>query len=273
MLCDTYEVPTARHLSTALKVALHMSVVSLVLSQPTAAAAASITETVTIRNRPQTLYLYGTRGATPVLLSSGDGGWMHLAPHVAELLAANGFFVVGFDVKQYLSSFTSGSDTLGAGEVPGDYRTLIDFAGRGGPSRVVLIGVSEGAGLSLLAATEAQNKLLITGVIGLGLPDLNELGWRWQDSMIYLTHGVPQEPTFSTSRLASQLTPVPLAAIQSTNDDYVPLSEAEQVVAHASQPKRMWVIKAGDHSFSDNLPELDARVLEAIAWAAQHHSR
>jgi type IV secretory pathway VirJ component len=28
-------------------------------------------------------------------VSSGDGGWIHLAPHVAEVLAAKGFFVVG----------------------------------------------------------------------------------------------------------------------------------------------------------------------------------
>jgi hypothetical protein len=264
-------VPTAQHLRATLKAALCVLAASSPLWQPAAAAAASVAEAVSIRNHPQTVYLYGTRGGTPVLLSSGDGGWMHLAPHVAELLAARGFFVVGFDVKQYLSGFTSGSETLGAAEVPGDYKVLVDFAARGAPSKVVLIGVSEGAGLSLLAATDPANKPLISGVIGLGLPDINELGWRWQDSMIYITHGSPKEPTFSTVKLAPQLGPVPLAAIHSMIDDYVPLSEAEQVVAHASGPKRMWVIRAGDHSFSDNLPELDARVLEAIVWVAQHH--
>ena len=51
----------------------------------------------------------------------------------------------------------------------------------------ILIGVSEGAGLSVLAATDAQTKALIGGVIGLGLPDMNELGWRLKDS-IYLCH-------------------------------------------------------------------------------------
>lgn len=39
-----------------------------------------------------------------------------------------------------------------------------------------LIGVSEGAGLSVLAATDPETKALVSGVIGLGLPDLNELG-------------------------------------------------------------------------------------------------
>jgi hypothetical protein len=231
------------------------------------------TETIGIRNQLQTLYVYGTRGAAPVLVSSGDGGWMHLAPHVAEVLAARGYFVVGFDVKQYLSGFTSGSETLSARDVPGDYRTLTEFAGRGTQQRVLMIGISEGAGLSVLAATDPHSKTSIAGVIGLGLPDINELGWRWQDSLIYLTHSVPNEPTFSASAVAASLSPVPLAAIQSTNDDYVSLAEVEKVIQHALEPKRLWIIKAADHSFSDNRSELDARMFDAIAWALQHTNR
>jgi fermentation-respiration switch protein FrsA (DUF1100 family) len=231
------------------------------------------TATLEIRNQTQTLYLYGTRGAPPVLVSSGDGGWLHLAPHVAEVLAARGYFVVGFDVKQYLRSFTSGNSTLTAKDIPIDYRQLTEFAGRGVPHRVMLIGISEGAGLSLLAATDPAGKGAIAGVIGLGLPDINELGWRWQDSVIYLTHGVPNEPTFSTSAVANSVAPVPLAAIQSTNDDYVTLAEVEKVLQRALEPKRLWIIKAADHSFSDNLPELDARLFDAIAWATQHSTR
>ena len=34
-----------------------------------------------------------------MIISSGDGGWIHLGPHVAEVLAAKGYFVVGFDAK------------------------------------------------------------------------------------------------------------------------------------------------------------------------------
>ena len=42
------------------------------------------------------------------------------------------------------------------------------------------MGVSEGAGLSVLAATDPLTKTETLGVVGLGLPDLNELGWRWK---------------------------------------------------------------------------------------------
>ena len=90
------------------------------------------TETVVIRGRPQTLRLYGSRGSgDPVIVSSGDGGWIHLGPAVAQTLAAKGFFVVGFDAKAYLEGFTSGSTALRLEDEPGDYRTLADYAARG----------------------------------------------------------------------------------------------------------------------------------------------
>src|SRR6185503_16317376 len=93
---------------------------------------AHTTDTVVLRGQPQLVHVYGERGAgDPVIVSSGDGGWIHLAPHVAEILAAQGYFVVGFNVKAYLSSFTSEGGALNIADVPGDYRALTDYAARG----------------------------------------------------------------------------------------------------------------------------------------------
>ena len=230
-------------------------------------------ETLSIRGRNQSLRLYGTRGGTPVVVSSGDGGWIHLAPHVAEVLAGKGFFVVGFDVRGYLESFTAGKTTLRAEDEPSDYKVVADFAARGGSAKPILIGVSEGAGLSVLAATDPQLKAAISGVIGLGLPDLNELGWRWRDMLIYLTHGTPDEPTFSVASIVDRVAPVPLGAIHSVQDEFVPVSEVQQVMEHAREPKRLWIIKAADHRFSDNLREFDQCLLEATSWITQHSAK
>lgn len=234
---------------------------------------AQTTEAFAIRGHAQSLRLYGTRGGPPVIVSSGDGGWIHLGPHVAEVLAAKGFFVVGFDVKAYLESFTSGNLTLRPEDEPGDYKALAEFAARGMTRRPILIGVSEGAGLSVLAATDPQTKRSIDGVLALGLPDLNELGWRWKDALIYVTHGIPKEPTFSVAAIVDRVTPAPLAAIHSTQDEFVPLSAVQRVLDAAKQPKRLWIVKASDHRFSDNLAEFDRRLLEAIAWVVQNVAR
>jgi fermentation-respiration switch protein FrsA (DUF1100 family) len=236
--------------------------------------AAQTSDTITIRGHAQSLHLYGPRGGAPVIVSSGDGGWMHLGPHVAEVLAAKGFFVVGFDARAYLESFTSGKTTLGTGDEPGDYKVLADYAAaRGGSRRPILIGVSEGAGLSVLAATDPRTKEAIAGVIGLGLPNLNELGWRWKDSVIYLTHGVPNEPTFSAASIIARVSPVPMAAIHSTRDEFVPVKEVQSILDAAKEPKRLWIVKASDHRFSDNLAEFDQRLLEAIAWIRANGTR
>ena len=239
----------------------------------TSDARAQTRQTLTIRGRAQSLHVYGTRGGIPVIVSSGDGGWMHLGPHVAEVLAARGFFVVGFDVKAYLEGFTSGKTTLRLEDEPADYKVIADFAARGTNDRPILIGVSEGAGLSVLAATDPRTKTAIAGVIGLGLPDLNELGWRWKDALIYLTHRTPDEPTFRVSAIVGRMAPVPLGAIHSTHDEFVPVAEAQQVVDRASEPKKLWIINAANHRFSDNLAEFDQRLLEAITWITRHSAR
>lgn len=230
-------------------------------------------ETVSIRGQVQRLRVYGERHGPPVIVSSGDGGWIHLAPHVAEVLAARGFFVVGFDARAYLEAFTSGESTLRPTDEPGDYQVLADFASHGAAGRPILIGVSEGAGLSVLAATDPRTRTSIAGVLALGLADLNELGWRWKDAVIYLTHGTPDEPTFSVAAIVDRVSPAPLAAIHSTQDEFVPLTEVERVFARARAPKRLWTVAASDHRFSDNLEEFDRRLLEAIGWIHQHASR
>jgi fermentation-respiration switch protein FrsA (DUF1100 family) len=233
-------------------------------------ARAEITDTIVLRGHRVTLHLYGVRGSPPVVLSSGDGGWLHLGPHVAEVLAARGYFVVGFDARAYLESFTSGTSALRMEDEPGDYRTLAAYAAQGSSRKSVLVGVSEGAGLSLLAATDPDTKPVISGVLGLGLPDINELGWRWRDALIYVTHGVPKEPTFSAAAYAGRVAPVPLAAIHSSSDEFVPVAEIERLIAGANEPKRLWIVRSSNHGFTDNLTEFDRRLFEALDWIGQH---
>jgi len=223
-------------------------------------------EALSIRGVPQTLHLYGTRGGRVAVVTSGDGGWVHLGPDVAAFLAAEGFFVVGFDAKAYLSGFTSRRGPLRVDEVPRDYGDLVDYAAREGAGRPLLVGVSEGAGLSVLAAAAPHLQPRVSGVVALGLPDQNELGWRFRDSIIYLTKKTPDEPTFSAREFVGRVSPVPLAAIHSTHDEFVPLPEIRAILAQAREPRRLWVIDAANHRFSDNQPELQRRLKEAIAW-------
>jgi hypothetical protein len=52
----------------------------------------------------------------------------------------------------------------------------------------------------------------------------------------------------------------------------VALPTTHDIPAQAREPKRLWVIEAADHRFSDNRPELQRRLKEAIAWIESHMS-
>jgi dienelactone hydrolase len=240
--------------------------IALAWAWPCAAATAVSTESLTLRGCAQSLHLYGARGGPVAIVTSGDGGWVHLGPEVAEFLAQQGYFVVGFDAKAYLSSFTSRSGPLRPGDVPQDYAALLDYAQQDARGATLLVGVSEGAGLSVLAATAADVRTRVDGVIALGLPDRNELAWRRRDALVYVTKKTPNEPTFSTRALASQLAPLPLAALHATHDEFVPVAEVESVLAQAREPKRLWLIEAADHRFSGNRDELWRSLREAVGW-------
>jgi pimeloyl-ACP methyl ester carboxylesterase len=224
------------------------------------------TEKVTVRGKELAVRLYGPRTGKPVVLSSGDGGWIHLAPHVAEVLARAGYFVVGIDSREYLAAFTSGQHTVSPADEPGDYRAFIALAARTTGAKPILIGISEGAGLSVLAATDPATKAAIAGVIALGLPDLNELGWRWKDTLIYLTNGVPDEPTFSVAGIIDRVSPVPLAALHSTGDEFVPVGLIQRMMARAQAPKKLWIVEASNRRFSGNEIAFDLRLVEALNW-------
>jgi fermentation-respiration switch protein FrsA (DUF1100 family) len=95
---------------------------------------------------------------------------------------------------------------------------------------------------------------------------VNELGWRWKDAVIYFTHGIPREPTFRASAVTGRVSPAPLAMIQASHDEFVPVAEATTLFDAAQQPKHLWFVPASDHRFSDNLPGLDRQLLDATAW-------
>jgi len=258
----------------AMRFASAVLLVTLTACAEASAPEAEGSEPLLIRGHTQTLRTYGTPGrGDPVIVSSGDGGWIHLAPHVAEFLSSKGFFVVGFDTRAYLESMTAGKSGVRIEDEPSDYRLLAEFASRGSTKKPILIGVSEGAGLSVLAATDPGTRRLIRGVIGLGLPDMNELAWHWKDALIYVTHGTPKEPMFSAASVIGKVAPLPVAAIHSTHDEFVSMDELNRVFAAANQPWKLWIVNSSNHRFSDNLGEFDSRLLEALEWIAKNQPR
>ena len=246
----------------------------LLLSGASLARAASTEKLdVPVRGKVITLTIYHPKTAArgTIIMGSGDVGWVGLAVSMAEELSAQGFIVIGVNARQYLSTFTSGRDHLQAKDVPRDYKL---FADRLKEKQllvrpVVLSGVSEGAALAVLAASDPTNHAWIDGVITLGLPATAELAWRWTDLWASMVKKDADEPSFTVADVVPAVSPLPLYMIQSKKDEYVTPAEYEKFRAIAREPKQLVLIEASNHRFTDRRPELSRAFAAGLEWIAK----
>jgi alpha-beta hydrolase superfamily lysophospholipase len=230
------------------------------------------TETLDVQVRGKTLSLTIYRPATTprgtIVMGSGDVGWVGLAVSMAQQLSADGYVVAGLNVRQYLSAFADGKSHLTEADVPRDYRTIAlslrehDLL----PSPVIMSGVSEGAALSALAASDPSNHSWIDGVVAMGLPEVAELAWHWSDVPAWIFKKDANEPSFHAHEIVAAVSPLPLALIQSTKDEYVPEADYRRIFDTARDPKKLFLIDASNHRFTDKTRELRAAYASAIEW-------
>ena len=147
-----------------------------------------------------------------------------------------------------------------------DFREIAMWIAQGQDARVSLVGWSEGAGLCLLGAASPEGKSLFSGLITLGLPEQNILGWRLADYLSWITKKTPNEPVFNSIDYISRVTPLRFWMLQSTRDEYVPLDKSREMFAAAAEPKRFSAIEARNHRFEGNQKELFRLLQEGLRW-------
>jgi dienelactone hydrolase len=223
--------------------------------------------TVWIRGQAQDVYFYPAQGPVhgSVLFVPGDGGWRGFAIDIAQTISQAGYDVYGLDTKRYLESFT-GKTPLREVDVMGDFRDVAAWITQAHAAKVSLVGWSEGAGLCLLGAASPEAKSSFTGLITLGLPESNVLGWRMVDYLTWITRKMPNEPVFHSTDYMHRVSPLRLWMLQSTNDEYVPLESSRALFRAASEPKRFTAVEASNHRFDGNQSELFRLIQEGLRW-------
>jgi alpha/beta superfamily hydrolase len=71
-------------------------------------------------------------------------------------------------------------------------------------------------------------------------------------------------PTVYKDRSYLENCTVPRVFIQSTNDQYGPISELEPLVASLPNPKKLILVDAADHFFAGALPELEREIASTL---------
>jgi fermentation-respiration switch protein FrsA (DUF1100 family) len=227
-----------------------------------------------LRGQHLTLTIYRPAISVPTLkgtivMGSGDVGWVGLAAMMAGSLSDAGYIVVGLNVREYLAAFTTRDGRhLVPSDIRQDYAALAELLRSRALLRspVVVSGVSEGAALAVMAASAPANHAWIQGVITMGLPATAELAWRWSDFTSWITKKDSGEPSFAATDFIAAVSPLPLYMIQSTRDEYVTEGEYRALEAAARAPKKLVLIDASNHRFTDRVAELRSQYFAALAW-------
>jgi fermentation-respiration switch protein FrsA (DUF1100 family) len=225
-----------------------------------------------VRGHAMALTIYRPTGPPrgTIVMGSGDVGWVGLAVSRAEELSASGYVVVGINVREYLAAFTSKGGHLQPRDIQADFAELSGFLKARGllTSPVIVSGVSEGAGIAVVAAAARENHDWISGVITMGLPQLSEIAWRWTDFTSWITKRNADEPSIRATDFLADIAPIPLVMIQSTKDEYVSESDYRAMERAARSPKRQILIPAGNHRFTDRMADLRQAYDDALKWIA-----
>jgi alpha/beta superfamily hydrolase len=174
------------------------------------------------------------------------------------------------NVREYLSTFTSKRTHLSPEDIQHDFGEMSRYLRERGllVAPVILSGVSEGAGIAVVAAAAPENHEWVSGVITMGLPQTSEIAWRWSDFTSWITKKDAAEPSVNATDYLAHIAPIPLAMIQSTKDEYVPESDYRAMERTAREPKKLTLIDASNHRFTDRIPELRRAYADALAWIA-----
>jgi fermentation-respiration switch protein FrsA (DUF1100 family) len=199
----------------------------------------------------------------PVLLvyATGDAGWWGKDREIFHHMATWGYPVVGFSAREYVHHL--GSDRVHPADIALDYRAIVDAAlsrlGLSSSVRPVLVGKSRGAGLSVAAAVDPPFNATMAGVLAVGLT-------REEEYVHGRVHRPPELAMLQTYARLDDIGFVPVAVIQSTNDQYIPAGEARQLFGPDTSSRELVPVVSRDHNFGGAVDRLYQEMERAIEW-------
>jgi hypothetical protein len=211
----------------------------------------------------------GTGGLDRPLLvyATGDGGWHRRDLAAYHHLVSFGYPTIGFDARDYVTHLGAGEATT-PGRLAADYERIIETARSALqlPTRypVVLVGISRGAGLSVVAAAQPGLRPSIAGVLAVALTKEEEyVRVRWLQR---LGRRAATPQMVEVYDYLHQLADMPVAVVQSTRDGYLPADRARALFGPDAPLRWLQPIEARNHSFGGARAELYEALGRALTW-------
>lgn len=218
---------------------------------------------VALRLRPVVIHLTAdpTRASDSlVLYVTGDGGWRGKDREVYQQLQQWGYATAGVSAPDYLKSLPGESGTTTPSRLAVDFGRIIETSRHAlqlaDAVPVVLVGVSRGADLVIVAAGQPTLRASLAGVVAIGLTREEEYVHRRRRA----GEAIQLYPYLA--RLGS----LPVSLIQSTGDNYVPAQEARGLFGADTPQRRLQAIDARNHSFAGARPALYDALHASLVW-------
>jgi dienelactone hydrolase len=205
-----------------------------------------------------------------VVYATGDGGWRGLDEQIFEWISTWDYPAVGFSSKNYLKNLEYVRDTTTPRRLVRDFETVIRFAeqklGMSASTRIVLVGLSRGAGLAVVAAGQGALRPSLAGVIAVALI-------KEEEHVVYYRsrrRSQPNQPRrellkIETYEYLPRIDSVPVVVIQSTHDGYLPADRARALFGPDTEMKKLVPISARNHKFTGGRLELYRQTENALA--------
>ena len=240
-----------------------------------APAAAPIPDQAIVLN-DHPLQLHFARGARgplrPLLVyGTGDGGWHRKDLAAYRHLIALGYPTVGFDAHDYVTHLGGGDSTTPT-RLAGDYERIIraakDTLGLPAEYPVVLVGVSRGAGLSVVAAGQRTLRPFIAGVLAVALTREEEYVKQRLPRLRARARRPAVREMVEVYDYLPRLAAMPIAVIQSTRDQYLPAADARALFGPDAPWRWLQPVQARNHSFGGARAQLYDAMARALTWLA-----
>ena len=231
-----------------------------------------------VRFLNRSIGLWCAKPATPrsptflVIFASGDGGLHGVSKAIYEHIAEQGHYVAAYSSREALAHVKSTGKFLTFPEAATAITILLREAKRlldlPDSTPAIVSGCSRGASMVVFAAGEPSLKPRICGAVAVALT-------RESD---YVTPPAPAERDASIKLddkggvllypALDRLGSIPIAVIQSTKDSYVPSAESRQLMGPDTPTRRLYEVKASNHSFGGGKDQLLHDLDEALDWIA-----
>jgi hypothetical protein len=235
------------------------------------AASRPFDRSLTLNAAPVTIHFansHGSYGRPLLLYTTGDGGWARNDLALYREIVSWGYPTAGFSAPEYLEHLR-GERTTTPEELGRDYAHIIAFAqahlGVEPGTPVVLVGVSRGAGLEVVAAGQPSVHDKLGGVIAVALTQEEE-HVRWSGLRRLMTMHAAAPVILQVYEYLPLLDPLPVAVVQSTRDSYLPAEAAARLFGPDTATRRFRPIEARNHSFAGAREQMYDTVHRSLRW-------